>query len=900
MNKQDIWTIAQDGMNALGPHYQTEMGQAIRDHGIPNWFMLYVAQGAAPEPFTDHRWSEMFPYANLTRRQETLQQMADRGFFETIGEGTYRVTDKGVEAIRHVFDVGQEYIDKVAVPTLDDDELERYAGYLKRIVKATLAADVPMTYGIAYSRWTDPGKDAPAISRIDQYCTDLGRFRDDAHISAWMHHDIAGYIWETFTFIWQGDFEAVAERLETRGYDADARAAALEDLVARGWVVESDGTFSITDTGQQVRDEAESETDRYFYIGWDALSEDELADMNDLATRFRDGVLFETAKLVNGMRGEAGGVLGRMLRHPRLQRLEELGYDFQQFGPLYLATVAEPEPLSVDFTSDRSPYTAPVRFAEVVKPAVEAGGLVADNGSYRLTDAGRAVRTQVFDALYDVMDAAEALDDTQMDTLLGLLQRLRDHIMGNEDLPRTTTMKNGHKIDPGDSRSKLVQVDQIFDEIHFYRDDAHIAAFQKLGFSGPDIEALTFVWRDQASTPEALSERLTQFRGHDVDAYRAALDSMVAKGWLTESGGEYSITDEGRAVREKVEKKTDKIFYKPWLIFNAGEMNQLYRLLVALRDALRAYHESNAAEAAAGIYEKLNDAVGNLYPLYREHTAPIGQQYSFDKPGVMFTLFMAQQVDPVSPDDFLGRFPYGNADVSAERLETATELGYFVKENGGYQRTQKGKEAYDAVHVVFYEQLNNIGDKLEVDLERLEELLKRVVESSCNAPEPPGHLWINRMFREPPENHKALSRIDNLYDCLNAFRDETHIAAWKPLRVSGPAWEVLTGVWRSGAVTPAEVAEKMQFRGISAEQYAEEMAGLVERGWLTEDDGKFSITDDGKEVRENTENLTNRYFYGPWDVLNSAETEELRTLVNEFHDQLVAMREAKEKETETA
>ena len=45
---------------------------------------------------------------------------------------------------------------------------------------------------------------------------------------------------------------------------------------------------------------------------------------------------------------------------------------------------------------------------------------------------------------------------------------------------------------------------------------------------------------------------------------------------------------------------------------------------------------------------------------------------------------------------------------------------------------------------------------------------------------------------------------------------------------------------------------------------------------------QFDMTDAGKAIREQSELLTDRYFYAPWTTLNRAETEELRTLLTKL------------------
>jgi DNA-binding MarR family transcriptional regulator len=194
---------------------------------------------------------------------------------------------------------------------LSDEELEDLVELLGRIVHTTDDLPTPaLKANFNYSRWTDPGQDAPAVIRIDQYATDLLRYRDDAHIGAWHHLGVSGPAWEALTFIKQEDdvntADALAERLN-RGYDADDYKAAVQELVAKGWVRAENGHFVATDKGAEIRETAEVETDRLFYQGWATLSDAEVDKLDDLLGRLNDKLnaqaLVEMWTLANSLSG---------------------------------------------------------------------------------------------------------------------------------------------------------------------------------------------------------------------------------------------------------------------------------------------------------------------------------------------------------------------------------------------------------------------------------------------------------------------------------------------------------------------------------------------------------------------------------------------------------------------
>ncbi|MCP4428559.1 MAG: hypothetical protein GY803_29085, partial [Chloroflexi bacterium] len=204
---------------------------------------------------------------------------------------------------------------------------------------------------------------------------------------------------------------------------------------------------------------------------------------------------------------------------------------------------------------------------------------------------------------------------------------------------------------------------------------------------------------------------------------------------------------------------------------------------------------------------------------------------------------------------------------------------------------ENGRSALNRFLKTFRSHLDTI--EADVDLERLAELLGRVIAACLNAPEPPG-TWAIRHSHNiaPDEDASALAKIDQHLDDLNAFRDDAHIAAFAPHEISGHGWELFTMLWRDDEVkTPADMVEKMGFRGHDEATYAAALDDLTARGWVKIAADGAQLTETGQEIREAAELQTNRYFYLPWLALNQAETEELRELMTAANEQLAQLAE---------
>jgi DNA-binding PadR family transcriptional regulator len=295
MADNDLYQLALDTAQAFDPIYRTAMQQAIDEVGMegPDWGLLFTALGYEPRPLSLARLCEVAPYTAAERLAGRLAGTASRGFLAPAGDGAYRITERGRQALMRTFTAVHSVL--ATFEPLPEGDMRRLAGLLRRVVEAATAAPEPRDKCyFSASRLTDPGADAPPVTQIDQYLTDLARwFRDDVHPAAWRPYEVSGPAWEALTLVWRGEADtpdALAQRLERRGHTAAIYADALHDLSARGWVAEQAGVYRITAEGQAVRQAAEDQTDRLFYAPWSCLSGAEAHELRSLMTRLRDAL----------------------------------------------------------------------------------------------------------------------------------------------------------------------------------------------------------------------------------------------------------------------------------------------------------------------------------------------------------------------------------------------------------------------------------------------------------------------------------------------------------------------------------------------------------------------------------------------------------------------------------
>ncbi len=283
-------------MQAFAPLYQQEMRAKIEEAGLLNhWYALALARGAAPEPLTLQHYRKLFPYNHPDLLAERLDSLARQKWLKPVREDGYQLSRKGRRIIEELFRSAQKRIG--AVDLLTQERMTRYAQLLEQVVHAALSAEQPEDkWGLRLSRWADPGKSAPPAVRIEQFLTDLVRFRDDVHTACWSKYPVSAQAFEAFTLVCRQEAdtpESLVEALGHRGYSAKDYTQALIKLAAINWVEQTLKGFQATETGMRIRADIENETDQLYALPLLCLREDEIVEL----TRGLDDMVQELAAI---------------------------------------------------------------------------------------------------------------------------------------------------------------------------------------------------------------------------------------------------------------------------------------------------------------------------------------------------------------------------------------------------------------------------------------------------------------------------------------------------------------------------------------------------------------------------------------------------------------------------
>ncbi len=189
------------------------------------------------------------------------------------------------------------------------------------------------------------------------------------------------------------------------------------------------------------------------------------------------------------------------------------------------------------------------------------------------------------------------------------------------------------------------------------------------------------------------------------------------------------------------------------------------------------------------------------------------------------------------------------------------------------------------------EALSKVEPPMETaELNRLETILNRIIIASLACDNPPG-CWClaHSRNRAPAEDALPLEKILQYTSDFNAFRDDAHMAAWKPFNITGYEWEAFSFIWSGQAQTAEEIDRQLFYRGYSLSEYEAALQDLIERGWLEEQTDKpdhYKLTADGTNIRETAETQTDTYFYTPWSALQPSEVQELHQLILKLQNSL--------------
>lgn len=229
---------------------------------------------------------------------------------------------------------------------------------------------------------------------------------------------------------------------------------------------------------------------------------------------------------------------------------------------------------------------------------------------------------------------------------------------------------------------------------------------------------------------------------------------------------------------------------------------------------------------------------------------------------------------------FLARFPYAKPGLLDEHLEGAAARGWISYDGEVFTATEKAVSLNDESEAINGEVLRLASGSVTIDTARLAALLETLVETAnkIDLPLKPT-LFFSKIF-EREAVFSPLERILHSVISLMWYRDDCHMSSWQKYDIPGHVWETLSYIWAGEITTAEKLTERLaRYRGYLEEDYAAALARLIEMGWVEKQGAEHQVTVRGRQVREESEELTNIYYIKAFAALSTAELEELNSLL---------------------
>jgi hypothetical protein len=288
------------------------------------------------------------------------------------------------------------------------------------------------------------------------------------------------------------------------------------------------------------------------------------------------------------------------------------------------------------------------------------------------------------------------------------------------------------------------------------------------------------------------------------------------------------------------------------------------------------------------LWQLMRETWAKIEPCYLPVVEPVISESGLDK-REWGMLLAAQTFEPedTTPGHLMVRGPYTAADQYLLWLSNAAGRGYFeTVAEGQFKLSQQGK-AITERFIDLARQAMEAADPLQPeDSKPLVRCLDQLIETSLRTPAPPDTWSIRLSYKLMPDRDPTLPYIEQALSCLSAYRDDAHLASWQDSDLSATALEALTLIWRHQAGTLDELVEKLARRGHSREVYADALAELREKDYVSGIRSALKVTERGDEFRRQVESITDLLFFAPWSCLSQGDKEELAVLFTKLEDGL--------------
>lgn len=284
------------------------------------------------------------------------------------------------------------------------------------------------------------------------------------------------------------------------------------------------------------------------------------------------------------------------------------------------------------------------------------------------------------------------------------------------------------------------------------------------------------------------------------------------------------------------------------------------------------YRESEIWEACFATLNKMRQGMGGSVI---EAVVEIG----LDEAELMLmTMADGYAPEPISTEAMSSRVPHNNAPAFLPVMVSLTEKGFLETAGTGlFAITDKGADASKTIDKLLAEFQDGREGLESAQMAELADLLERAVKTAA---ENGDNYCVNHSnWTKEVVGDGGVMRVFRALNALNAFRDDAHLQAWRPLDVTPIIWESSHTLWREGVANAEALSERFAYRRFQKEDYAGALGELEGLGWVQ--DGV--LTEKGVAVKAQAEVSTNTYFDA---VFADVDQERLIGLLNQLSEKL--------------
>jgi len=250
----------------------------------------------------------------------------------------------------------------------------------------------------------------------------------------------------------------------------------------------------------------------------------------------------------------------------------------------------DPRPLTIAGMLACVPYYAPAAFAGRMEKLAAGGWLALGADGYTLTALGRAATDSLYSAVRARLAGLQPMPAADLARLAALLDQLVAAGRATGRLTDRACALASGTAGPNPETAPLARAAWSVEALTNQRCDAHRAAWQPLGVSGPAWEALTWLWEGRADSVAGLyawANAQPFPRGFTAQAYNGFVGQLVQRGWASlGAAGAAALTAAGRTLRAAAEADTDALFFEPWESVPAADRAELLHRAQSVTAAL--------------------------------------------------------------------------------------------------------------------------------------------------------------------------------------------------------------------------------------------------------------------------------------------------------------------------